>query len=69
MEILNSAYEIGKKAGLRYVYLGNVGKGNNTYCYQCHALLIERYGFSVESYQIRDGRCTQCGSRIDGVGL
>ncbi len=69
MKILNSAYEIGKDAGLRYVYLGNVGKGNNTYCYQCHALLIERYGFSVESYQIREGRCTQCGSLIDGVGL
>lgn len=69
MEILNKAYDIGKNAGLRYVYIGNVGKGNNTYCYQCHRLLIERYGFSIEAYQIREGRCPQCGSLIDGVGL
>ena len=69
MEILNQAYDIGKSAGLRYVYLGNVGKGNNTYCYQCHRLLIERHGFSIEGYQIREGRCPQCGSPIDGVGL
>ncbi len=69
MERLNKAYDIGRSAGLRYVYLGNVGKGNNTYCYQCHRLLIERSGFSIESYQIREGRCPQCGSSIDGVGL
>jgi len=69
MEILDRAYDIGKNAGLRYVYLGNVGRGNNTYCYQCDQLLIERYGFSIESYQIREGRCPQCGSPIDGVGL
>ncbi len=69
MEIMNKAYDIGRNAGLRYVYLGNVGRGNNTYCYQCHRLLIERYGFSIESYQIREGRCPQCESPIDGVGL
>ncbi len=69
MEIMNKAYDIGKNAGLRYVYLGNVGKGNNTYCYQCHGLLIERYGFSIGAYRIREGRCPQCQSAIDGVGL
>jgi pyruvate formate lyase activating enzyme len=69
VETLNIAYDVGKTAGLRYVYLGNVGKGNNTYCYQCRALLIERYGFSIQNYRIREGRCPQCGSLIDGVGL
>lgn len=69
MDLLKRAYEIGKNAGLCYVYLGNVGRGNNTYCYQCRALLIERYGFSIESYQIKEGRCPQCGSLVDGVGL
>ncbi len=69
VETLERAYDIGKDAGLRYVYLGNVGKGNNTYCYQCRRLLIERYGFSIEAYEIREGRCPQCGSPIDGVGL
>jgi pyruvate formate lyase activating enzyme len=69
MERLNQAYEIGKSAGLRYVYLGNVGKGNNTYCYQCHRLLIERSGFSIKTYQVKEGRCPDCGSPMDGVGL
>jgi len=69
LEILNQAYEIGKSAGLRYIYLGNVGKGNNTYCYQCHRLLIERFGFSIEAYQIKEGRCPNCQSPIAGGGL
>ena len=69
-QILNQAYEIGKRAGLRYVYLGNVrGKGNNTYCYQCKNLLIERYGFSIKEYRLKEGRCPDCRSPMDGVGF
>jgi pyruvate formate lyase activating enzyme len=69
LERLNQAYDIGKDAGLRYVYLGNVGKGNNTYCDQCHRLLIERFGFSIETYHVREGRCPDCNHSIDGVGM
>ena len=69
LEILNRANEIGKNAGLRYVYLGNVGKGNNTYCYKCGLLLVERFGFSIKTYQIKEGHCPDCGSPIHGVGL
>ena len=37
------AAAIGKAAGLRYVYEGNVPgeKGENTYCHGCGALLVE----------------------------
>jgi pyruvate formate lyase activating enzyme len=69
LEILNQAYEIGKNAGLRYVYLGNVGKENNTYCHQCHQLLIERTGFSIGAYGIKEGQCPDCQTPVDGVGL
>jgi pyruvate formate lyase activating enzyme len=69
LEILNQAYEIGKNAGLRYVYLGNVSKESNTYCHQCHRLLIERIGFSIGAYQIKEGQCPDCHSPIDGVGF
>jgi pyruvate formate lyase activating enzyme len=69
MKVLDRAYEIGKEAGLRYVYLGNVSAGNNTYCYRCHHLLIERQGYSIKEYKIRDGRCLLCKSPIDGIGL
>jgi pyruvate formate lyase activating enzyme len=69
MERLNQAYDIGKNAGLHYVYLGNVGEGNNTYCYECGSLLIERFGYSIETYRIKENHCPHCGSSIDGVGL
>jgi pyruvate formate lyase activating enzyme len=69
LEKLNRASEIGKNAGLRYVYLGNVGEGNNTYCYKCGLLLVERFGFSIKTYQIKEGHCPDCGSPIHGVGL
>jgi pyruvate formate lyase activating enzyme len=66
---LKMAHEIGKEAGLRYVYLGNVGQGNNTYCHQCDSLLIERSGYSILQYHIKEGRCSHCQTLIDGVGL
>jgi len=69
METLNRAYDIGKSAGLRYVYLGNVGKGNNTFCYHCRRLLIERSGYSIKTYRVKEGRCPDCKSPIDGVNL
>lgn len=63
------ARDIGLKAGLRYVYTGNIpGEGGeNTYCYQCGELLIRRLGYSIRAVQIEDGKCPQCQAPIDGV--
>jgi pyruvate formate lyase activating enzyme len=70
MNVMKQAYDIGREAGLGYVYLGNVmGEGNNTYCHQCQELLIERIGFSVRTYRIREGKCLKCTAPIPGVGL
>jgi len=68
---LRRAREIGEKTGLRYVYEGNVpGEGGeNTYCYECGALLIERFGFFVRQNRIQDGRCPDCDTSIDGVAM
>ncbi len=69
--ILRRARAIGLAAGLRYVYEGNVpGEGGeNTYCYQCQELLIERYGFAVTRNRIRNHVCPACGAHIDGLGM
>jgi len=67
---LRKAYELGKKAGLRYVYLGNVpgDKNENTLCYACNAILIKRTGFAIEENLIlRNGDCPFCKTLIDGV--
>ncbi len=61
---LEMAYEIGRSAGLKYVYIGNVPghRYENTYCYNCNNLLIERYGFYIEKFLIKDNKCPYCGA-------
>ena len=65
------AAEIGKRAGLRYVYAGNlpghVGTYENTYCPFCQALLIERYGYTILKNTLEDGSCPGCHAPIPGV--
>jgi len=66
------AYEIGKAAGLRYCYPGNlhgrVGTRENTYCVGCGELLIRRTGFYVEENRMgAGGTCQKCGARTPGV--
>ncbi len=67
---LLKAGEIGKQAGLNYVYLGNrpgrVGNWENTYCPKCHELLVERSGFRVGQVSIADGKCSKCQTVIPG---
>jgi pyruvate formate lyase activating enzyme len=67
--VLRRARAIGIEAGLRYVYEGNVpGEGGeNTYCYSCGALLIERHGFELLQNRMQEGKCPVCGKTIDGV--
>jgi len=69
VETLLMAREIGIKAGLQYVYIGNVPgeSGEKTYCYQCGDILIDRWGFYVEKNLIKNGKCPQCGAAVDGV--
>lgn len=66
---LRKAREIGLEAGLRYVYTGNVpGEGGeNTYCYACQELVIERAGYTIQHFGLKEGRCPKCQARIDGV--
>jgi len=68
---LRRAREIGMEEGLRYVYEGNVSGegGENTYCYACRAILIERYGLTLRRNRLQDGKCPECSTSIDGVGM
>lgn len=66
------AAEIGKRSGLRYIYAGNLpgrtGNWENTYCSECHKLLIERSGFQVKQDLLSSsaGKCPGCGHKIPG---
>lgn len=70
LETLRKAYKIGKEVGLKYVYEGNVGEGENTYCYNCGKLLVRRYYHTtLENRITSDSRCYNCNAKIHGVGL
>lgn len=69
--VLGRAFEIGKAAGLRYVYLGNVpgAKSESTLCYKCGRMLIERVGYRIVANNIEDSKCPDCGTKIAGFEL
>jgi pyruvate formate lyase activating enzyme len=70
-ETLARAAQIGRKAGLRYIYAGNlpgeVGDLENTRCPNCQELLVERFGYRITDYRLTpDGRCPMCRTLIPG---
>jgi pyruvate formate lyase activating enzyme len=70
-ETLARAAQIGRKAGLRYIYAGNlpgeVGDLENTRCPDCQELLVERSGYLITDYRLTpDGRCPMCSTLIPG---
>jgi len=71
LKALERAEEIGKAAGLHYVYLGNVpgSKSESTFCYSCGRVLIERVGYRILANHIVHSCCPDCGEKIAGFEL
>jgi len=71
IETLQRAYDIGKAAGLHYIYIGNVPgtQYESTFCHNCGKLLIERTGYSISANYIKNNACPQCSEKVAGVGL
>jgi len=68
LDILEKAHDIAKKAGIRYVYIGNVPnhRTENTYCPKCSKVILERKGFTILANNIKDSKCLFCGQNIPG---
>ncbi|MBN1135939.1 MAG: AmmeMemoRadiSam system radical SAM enzyme [Anaerolineae bacterium] len=68
---LHRAYDLGRQAGLRYVYVGNMPDAHleDTLCPNCGRTVVVRWGFSVRERRTHDGKCDYCGALIDGVGI
>ncbi len=64
---LNRAREIGRKAGLSFIYLGNVAVNGDTHCPECDTLLIDRRGYRVTDNGLKEGHCPHCNKAIEGV--
>jgi pyruvate formate lyase activating enzyme len=72
VKTLLRAAEIGREAGLRFVYAGNlpghVGEYEDTFCPQCNYRLIERTGYVIHEYHITaQGTCPKCSAKIPGI--
>lgn len=67
-EKISEASEIAKKAGLHYVYEGNISNGHeNTCCPMCGKHAIRRQGFHVLTSGLESGRCHGCAAKISGI--
>jgi pyruvate formate lyase activating enzyme len=72
VKTLLRAAEIGKEAGLKFVYAGNlpgmVGEYEDTFCPQCNYRLIHRTGYIIREYHITaEGKCPNCQSKVPGL--
>ncbi|MBC7814432.1 MAG: AmmeMemoRadiSam system radical SAM enzyme, partial [Burkholderiales bacterium] len=66
---LRRARAIAHNQGLRHVYTGNIRniEGASTYCTACGTCLIQRDGYAILRYRLRDdGCCIDCGSQLAG---
>jgi pyruvate formate lyase activating enzyme len=68
---LVKAAETGEKAGLHFVYAGNLpgrtARLEDTRCPGCGATLIERTGFRIRANRMQNGTCPDCHRTIPGV--
>jgi len=64
---LEKGYDIGKKQGLKFVYLGNVPghQYENTVCYSCGEVIIRRSGYDTEVLGLDGSNCKFCGANLN----
>ena len=66
---LIKARNIAVSEGLKFVYVGNVpGRGmEDTFCPNCNERVIERRGYTLQKYNLKDGKCAHCGAAVNGI--
>lgn len=67
---LRRAVQIGREAGLHFVYAGNLPGllegGEDTRCPNCSALIIRRHGYRILENRLLKGHCPDCCAAIPG---
>ncbi len=66
-QTLERACNIGKEAGLKFVYTGNVPghQNENTVCYSCGRLIVQRFGYQTKLAGLKDSHCQFCGAELN----
>lgn len=65
-DILEFAHKEAKRQGVYYPYVGNIPGHpfENTYCPYCSTLLIERVGYRLTRWELKDKTCPNCQREI-----
>lgn len=72
VETLEKLAKTAMEEGLKHVYIGNVWGHplENTYCPNCGALVVERKGFFITKWKLKeDFKCPVCGYRLNFKGV
>jgi pyruvate formate lyase activating enzyme len=66
IKTLERGASLGRSAGLRFVYVGNVQghPGRHTVCPACGRTVIQRSTPKIEKSGVRQGRCAACGEDL-----
>jgi pyruvate formate lyase activating enzyme len=64
---LERAYDIGQKAGLKFIYAGNVPghQSENTVCHSCGKIVVRRFGYEAEIVGLDGSQCQFCGAELN----
>jgi len=71
IKALERGVTLGKAAGLRFVYIGNVQghPARNTICPACGRTVIQRGEHKIEKLWVERGLCTTCGEDLGVLGV
>ncbi len=66
---LKRGMKIVQDEGLNYVYLGNVrdSETEDTFCPHCNEKIIDRMGYQIKAFNVKDGKCIFCNKPVNGV--
>ncbi len=64
---IDKACDIGRAAGLKFVYAGNVPghESESTRCYNCGSLVVRRLGYLTELVNLKGSACQVCGTELN----
>lgn len=70
VETLEMGVRIGRQVGLRFVYIGNVPghRDENTFCYRCGKLVVDRQGYRTQVLGLNGSRCKYCDADLNFRG-
>ena len=64
---IERAVELGKKAGLKFIYAGNIAghDSESTRCYACGKTVVKRVGYATENAGVEGSRCRFCRAELN----